>query len=30
VLFIGKAEDSDRVKAGVAASGVDYTFVEAK
>ena len=30
VLFVGKAEDSDRVKAGVAASGVDYTFVEAK
>jgi hypothetical protein len=30
VLFIGKPEDSERVKAGVAAAGVDYTFVEAK
>jgi len=30
VLFIGKPEDSDRVKAGVASAGVDYTFVEAK
>lgn len=30
VLFIGKAEDSDRVKAAVAPSGVDYVFVEAK
>ncbi|NUS39910.1 MAG: hypothetical protein HOQ02_12925 [Lysobacter sp.] len=30
VLFIGKAEDSDRVKAGVTPAGVDYTFVEAK
>ena len=30
VLFIGKAEDNDRVKAAVAPAGVDYTFVEAK
>jgi hypothetical protein len=30
VLFIGKAEDSDRVKAAVAPAGVDYKFVEAK
>lgn len=30
VLFIGKAADSDRVKAAVAPAGVDYTFVEAK
>lgn len=30
LLFIGKAEDSDRVKAAVEASGVNYVFVEAK
>lgn len=30
VLFIGKPEDSERVKAAVAPSGVDYKFVEAK
>ena len=30
VLFIGKPADNDRVKAAVAAAGVDYTFVEAK
>ena len=30
VLFIGKAEDSERVKAAVDAGGVDYVFVEAK
>ena len=30
VLFVGKAADSDRVKAAVAPSGVDYVFVEAK
>ena len=30
VLFIGKAEDNDRVKAAVAPAGVDYVFVEAK
>jgi hypothetical protein len=30
LLFIGKAEDDDRVKTAVAASGVDYIFVEAK
>ena len=30
VLFIGKAEDNDRVKAAVEPAGVDYTFVEAK
>jgi hypothetical protein len=30
LLFIGKAEDNDRVKAAVEASGVDYVFVEAK
>lgn len=29
-LFIGKPEDSDRVKAAVEPSGVDYTFIEAK
>ncbi|HZH44428.1 MAG TPA: hypothetical protein VEY50_10145 [Lysobacter sp.] len=29
-VFIGKAEDSERVKAAVAPTGVDYTFVEAK
>ena len=30
VLFIGKADDSERVKAAVAPAGVDYVFVEAK
>jgi hypothetical protein len=30
LLFIGKAEDHDRDKAAVEASGVDYVFVEAK
>ena len=30
VLFVGKAEDSDRVKAAVTPAGVDYVFVEAK
>jgi hypothetical protein len=30
VLFIGKAADSDRVKAAVATSGATYRFVEAK
>jgi hypothetical protein len=30
VLFIGKAGDSERVKAAIAPSGVDYVFVEAK
>ena len=30
VLFIGKAEDNERVKAAVAPAGVDYVFVEAK
>jgi hypothetical protein len=30
VLFIGKPEDSDRVKAAVEASGAEYIFVEAK
>lgn len=30
VLFIGKPEDSERVQAAVAPSGVDYRFVEAK
>jgi hypothetical protein len=30
VLFIGKAEDSDRVRAAVEASGAKYLFVEAK
>lgn len=30
VLFIGAAADSDRVKAAVAPSGVEYVFVEAK
>ena len=30
VLFIGKADDNERVKAAVAPSGVDYVFVEAK
>jgi hypothetical protein len=30
VLFIGKPEDSERVQAAVAPSGVDYKFVEVK
>ena len=30
VLFIGKAADSDRVKAALAPAGVDYVFIEAK
>lgn len=30
VVFIGKAEDSEKVKAASAASGVNYIFVEAK
>ncbi|MFC0678944.1 hypothetical protein ACFFGH_13950 [Lysobacter korlensis] len=30
VLFIGKAEDNERVQAAVAPAGVDYKFVEAK
>jgi hypothetical protein len=30
VLFIGKAADSERVKAAVAPAGVNYVFVEAK
>ncbi len=30
VLFIGKAEDSDRVAQAVQASGAEYVFVEAK
>ena len=30
VLFIGKAEDNERVKAAVTPAGVDYVFVEAK
>jgi len=30
VLFIGKAEDSERVKAAVAPSTAEYVFVEAK
>ena len=30
VLFIGKAEDSERVKAAVTPSGVNYVFVETK
>lgn len=30
VLFVGKPEDSERVKAAVAPAGVDYVFVEAK
>lgn len=29
-VFIGKPEDSERVKAAVAPTGVDYVFVEAK
>ena len=30
LVFIGQAADSERVKAAVAASGVNYVFVEAK
>jgi hypothetical protein len=30
LLFIGKAEDNERVKAAVTPSGVTYSFVEAK
>lgn len=30
VLFIGKAEDSDRVAQAIQASGAEYVFVEAK
>ena len=30
LLFIGKAEDKDRVQAAVAPSGVSYVFVETK
>ena len=30
LLFVGKPADSDRVKAAVAPTGVDYVFVEAK
>ena len=30
VLFIGKAEDNERVKAAVAPAGVNYVFVETK
>ena len=30
LLFIGKPEDSDRVEAAVAPSGVNYVFVETK
>ena len=30
ILFIGKAEDSERVKTAVAPSGAEYVFVEAK
>jgi len=30
VLFIGKAEDSERVRAAVAPTGAEYIFVEAK
>ena len=30
VLFIGKVEDNERVKAAVAPAGVDYVFVETK
>ncbi|HVR82630.1 MAG TPA: hypothetical protein VHF02_11205 [Luteimonas sp.] len=30
VLFIGKPGDSERVKAAVAPTGVDYVFIEAK
>jgi hypothetical protein len=30
LLFVGNAEDNERVKAAVAASGVNYVFVETK
>lgn len=30
VIFIGKPEDSERVKAAVGPAGVDYKFIEAK
>lgn len=30
VLFIGKAEDNERVKAAVTPAGVNYVFIEAK
>jgi hypothetical protein len=30
LVFIGKPEDSERVKAAVTASGVNYVFIEAK
>jgi hypothetical protein len=30
LLFVGKAEDNERVKAAVAPAGVNYVFVEAK
>ena len=30
ILFIGKAEDSERAKTAVAPSGAEYVFVEAK
>jgi hypothetical protein len=30
VLFIGKPEDNDRVKAAVAPAGVNYVFIETK
>lgn len=30
LLFVGKPEDNDRVKAAVQPSGVDYVFVETK
>jgi hypothetical protein len=30
VLFIGKVEDRDRVKAAVEAAGAKFVFVEAK
>lgn len=30
LLFIGKAEDNERVKLAVALSGVDYVFIETK
>ena len=30
ILFLGKAEDNERVKAAVAPAGVDYKFIETK
>jgi hypothetical protein len=30
VLFIGKSEDSEKVKAAAVPAGVNYVFVEAK